>query len=52
MFLRAGLFCAYADGVFVGIVRPLCKAIPSQLALFSFELLNLKPPISEERRYE
>ncbi|KXB74952.1 hypothetical protein HMPREF3185_01015 [Porphyromonas somerae] len=32
--------------------RPLHKAIPSQLTLFSFELLSLKPPIFEERRYE
>ena len=47
MLLRAGLFCAYADGVFVGIVRPLCKAIPSQLALFSFERFSLKAPIFE-----
>ena len=35
-----------------GKVRPLCKAISSQLALSSFELLNLKPPILEGRRYE
>ena len=32
------------------ILRPLCKAIPSQLALPSFELLNLKTPIFERRR--
>ena len=29
-------------------MRPLHKTISSQLALSSFELLNLKPPIFEE----
>ena len=33
-------------------VRPLRKAIFSQLALSSIELLSLKPPIFEGRRYE
>ena len=33
-------------------LRPLRKAISSQLALSSIELLSLKPLISEERRYE
>jgi len=33
-------------------VRPLRKAISSQLALSSIELLSLKPLISEGRRYE
>ena len=33
-------------------VRPLRKAIFSQLALSSIELLSLKPPIFEDRRYE
>ena len=33
-------------------LRPLRKAISSQLALSSIELLSLKPPISERRRYE
>lgn len=33
-------------------VRPSRKAISSQLALSSIELLSLKPPISEGRRYE
>ena len=32
------------------ILRPLRKAISSQLALFSFERLSLKAPIFEERR--
>ena len=32
--------------------RLLCKVISSQLALSSFELLSLKTPISEGRRYE
>jgi hypothetical protein len=31
---------------------PLRKAISSQLALSSFELLNLKTPLFEGRRYE
>ena len=31
---------------------PLRKAISSQLALSSFELLSLKPPIFKGRRYE
>ena len=30
------------------LLSPLRKAISSQLALSSFELLSLKPPISEE----
>ena len=34
------------------MLRPLRKAISSQLALPSFELLSLKTPIFEERRYE
>ena len=38
------------DFALEAILRPLCKAIPSQLALSSFELLNLKAPIFEERR--
>lgn len=33
-------------------VRPSRKAISSQLVLSSIELLSLKPPISERRRYE
>ena len=33
-------------------VRPLRKAIFSQLALSSIELFSLKPPIFEGRRYE
>ena len=33
-------------------MRPLRKAISSQLALSSFELLSLKAPIFEGRRYE
>ena len=38
------------DFALEAILRPLCKAIPLQLALSSFELLNLKAPIFEERR--
>ena len=34
------------------IRRPLRKAISSQFALSSFELLNLKTPIFKRRRYE
>lgn len=34
------------------LTRPLRKAISSQLALFSFALLNLKSPICEGRRSE
>jgi len=33
-------------------MRPLRKAISSQLAVSSFELLSLKTPIFEGRRYE
>jgi len=33
-------------------MRAVRKAISSQLALSSFELLSLKTPIFEERRYE
>ena len=38
------------DFALEAILRSLRKAIPSQLALSSFELLNLKAPIFEERR--
>ena len=38
------------DFALEAILRPLRKAIPSQFALSSFELLNLKTPIFEERR--
>ena len=38
------------DFALEAILRLLRKAIPSQLALSSFELLNLKAPIFEERR--
>jgi hypothetical protein len=33
-------------------METIAKAISSQLALSSFELLSLKPPIFEVRRYE
>ena len=38
------------DFALEAILRSLRKAIPSQLALSSFELLNLKAPIFKERR--
>ena len=38
------------DFALEAILKPLRKAIPSQFALSSFELLNLKAPILEERR--
>ena len=38
------------DFALEAILRSLRKAIPSQLALSSFELLSLKTPIFEERR--
>ena len=40
------------DFALKAIQRPLRKAISSQFVFSSFELLNLKPPIFGERRYE
>jgi len=41
------LFCSFSRRPEIRM-RPLHKTISSQLALSSFELLNLKPPIFEE----
>ena len=49
---NSGLRVKQYDFALKAILRALCKAIPSQLALSSFELLSLKTPIFERRRYE